>query len=84
MILLEDCKIEKKDDKFRYAIISKLGSAYSIFVSTFHSIREALWVAYTPPSLETFCDYWIREKYKFVHLGVINTIGIFKKVLVSQ
>jgi hypothetical protein len=39
---LKDCKIEMKDDQCIYVILANLGSAYFIFVSTFHSTREAL------------------------------------------
>jgi hypothetical protein len=45
-----------KDDHCIYAIFAKLGSAYSIFVYTFHSTREVLGDSYITPSLESFCD----------------------------
>jgi hypothetical protein len=83
-LLLEDCKIEKKDDQCIYVILAKLGSAYFVFVSTFHSTREALGVAYKPPSLEYFCDSLIREKDKLLHLGVISIVGTSNKALVAQ
>jgi hypothetical protein len=73
-----------KDDQCIYVILAKLGSAYSIFVSTFHSTREALGDSYTPPSLESFCDSLIREKDKLLHLGVINIAGTSNKALVAQ
>jgi hypothetical protein len=60
-ILLKDCKIKMKDNLCVYAIISKLGSGYSVFISTFHSTRDALGDFYTPPSLKYFFDYFIRE-----------------------
>ena len=56
-----------------YLIISKLGSAYSMFVYTFYAMREALGKAYQKPTLESFCDALIRQKDKLVQLGVINT-----------
>ena len=41
---------------------SKLGPAYSVFVSTFYSMKESLTAArYQEPSLESFCDSLIRE-----------------------
>jgi hypothetical protein len=80
-LLLEECNIPKKDDQCIYVILAKLGSAYSIFVSTFHSTRESLGDAYKTPTLEYFCDSLIREKDKLLHLGVINTIGTSNKVL---
>jgi len=84
IILLENYNIEKKDDQLIWVILSKLGSAYSIFVYTFHSTREVLGATYTPPDLESFCDSLIREKDKILHLGVINTIGTSNKALMAQ
>ena len=34
---LKLCKVEKEDDQFILAILSKLGADYSVFVSTFHT-----------------------------------------------
>jgi hypothetical protein len=45
-------------------------------------MQEALGIAYQKPSLENFCDALIREKYKHVQLGVINTTGTSNKALV--
>jgi hypothetical protein len=73
-----------KDDIFIYVILSNLGSAYSIFVYTFHSTREARVVAYKPPSLEYFCDSLIRERDKLLHPGVISTTCTSDKSLVAQ
>jgi hypothetical protein len=87
-LLLEDCKVQKNDDRCIYAILGKIGSAYSsaysIFVSTFHSTKEALWVAYKPPTLEVFYDYLIREQDKLLHFGVINNLGTSNKALMAQ
>jgi hypothetical protein len=59
-----------------------IGSAYSVFVSTFFSMQEAQGKTYQKPSLENFCDALIREKDKLVQLGVINTVGTSNKALV--
>jgi hypothetical protein len=67
-----------------YIIFSKLGSAYSVFVSTFYATREALGKDYEKPTLESFCASLIREEDKLIHLGVINTAGTANKSLVSQ
>jgi hypothetical protein len=65
-------------------ILSKLGSAYSMFVSNFYSMRESLGKAYEKPTLESFCAALIREEDKIVQLGVINTAGTSNKALVAQ
>jgi hypothetical protein len=67
-----------------YLILSKLGSAYSVFVSTFYAMREVLGKAYQKLTLESFCASLIREEDKLVELGVINTAGTSNKVLVAQ
>ena len=36
---LKLCKVEKEDDQLILAILSKLGADYSVFVSTFHSVK---------------------------------------------
>jgi hypothetical protein len=67
-ILCEECKIKLDDECCIYVILCKFGSAYSIFVSTFCATREALGSSYKKPTLESFCDALIREKYNLVQL----------------
>jgi hypothetical protein len=67
-----------------YIILSNLGSAYFVFVSTFYAMREALGKDYQKPTFESFCDDLIREKDKLVQLGVISTAGTSNNALVSQ
>jgi hypothetical protein len=84
IILCEECKIKMEEEHCIYLILSKLGSAYSVFVSTFYAMREALGKAYEKPTLESFCASLIREEDKLIQLGVINTVGTSNKVLVAQ
>ena len=44
-LLLEGYNVSKKEDPLIYGILAKLPLAYSVFVSTFHSTREALLTA---------------------------------------
>jgi hypothetical protein len=81
-ILCEECKIKMDEESCIYIILSKLCSAYFVFVSTFYSIKEALGTTYQKPTLESFCDALIREQDKLVQLGVINTAGTSNKSLV--
>ena len=84
-LLCEECKIKKEDKQCLYHILFKLGPAYSIFVSTFYSMKESLTVAsYQEPSLESFCDSLIREQDKLIHLGIINNADTSGKTLLSQ
>jgi hypothetical protein len=80
--LCAECKINIEEDHCIYIILSKLGSSYSVFVSTFYAMQEALGASYQKPSLENFCDALIREQDKIVQLGVISTAGTSNKALV--
>jgi hypothetical protein len=81
-ILCEECKIKMDEECCIYIILSNLGSAYFVFVSTFYVMREALGKSYQKPTLESFCDSLIGEQDKLVQLGVINTAGTSNKSLV--
>jgi hypothetical protein len=83
-ILCEEGKIKMEEECCIYLIVSKIGSAYFMFVSTFYDMREALRKAYEKPIFESFCVALIREEDRLVQLGVINTVGTSNKALVSQ
>jgi hypothetical protein len=84
-ILCEECKINMEEECCIYLILSKLGSAYFVFVSTFYAIREAIGEeTYEKPTLESFCASLIQEEDKLVQFGVINTAGPSNKALVAQ
>jgi hypothetical protein len=82
IILCEECKTKMDEQYCIYIILSKLGSAYSMFISTFYTMKEALGTTYQKLTLESFCDALIREKDKLVQLGVINTACTSNKALV--
>jgi hypothetical protein len=45
-----------EEERCIYLILSKIGSAYYVFVYTFYAMREALGEeAYEKPTLESFC-----------------------------
>jgi hypothetical protein len=72
------------EERHIYLILSKIGSAYFVFVSTFYAMREALGTTYKKPTLESFGAALIREEEKLVQLGVINIARTSNKALVSQ
>jgi hypothetical protein len=84
IILCEECKIKMEEECFIYLIISKLGSAHFVFVSTFYDMKEAPGIAYQKPTLDSFYNALIREKYKLVQLGLINTASTSNKSLVAH
>ena len=64
-LLLEGCKVKKEYGSIIYSILTKLGLAYSVFVSISRSTREGIISQGTPyksPSFDAFCDYLIREQ----------------------
>ena len=74
-LLLEGVKVKKEDGNLIYSILTKLGPAYSMFVSTFNSIREAFISQgqdYKSPSFDAFCDSLIREQEKLLHLSLLK------------
>ena len=73
-----------KEPRCIYLILSKLGSAYSVFVSTFYAMKEALGDAYVAPTLESFCTSLIREEDKLLQLGIIKTADTSNKALVAS
>jgi hypothetical protein len=84
IILCEECKIKMEEFCYIYLILSKLSSAYFVFVSTFYAMREALGTTYKKLTLESFFVSLIREEDKLVQLRVISTAGTSNKALVSQ
>jgi hypothetical protein len=84
IILCKECEIKLEEERCIYIILSKLGSAYFVFVSTFYAMRESLGKSYQKPTLESFRDALNREQDKLVQIGVINTAGTSNKSLVSQ
>jgi hypothetical protein len=82
-ILCEECEIKMEEECCIYIILSKLGSAYYLFVSTFYAMREALRKDYQKLTLYSFCVFLIR-KNKLVQLGVIITAGTSNKALVPK
>jgi hypothetical protein len=52
-ILCEECTLKLEEEHCIYIILSNIGSAYSLFVSTFYAMRESLGKAYQKPILES-------------------------------
>jgi hypothetical protein len=83
-ILCEECNIKLEEERCIYIILSKLGSAYSMFLSTFYAMREDLGKTYQKPTHGSICDALIIEQYKLIQLGLIDTTCTSNKTLVSQ
>jgi hypothetical protein len=61
-----------EDKKMFLTILSKLGLEYSMFVSTFHSVRLTSIATWVIPSLETFIESLTGEKNKLINIGKIK------------
>ena len=69
---LKLCKVEKEDDQLILAILSKRSAGYSVFISTFHSLKLT-----TPnwriPILNSFIESFTQEHDKLIQMGIIRT-----------
>jgi hypothetical protein len=54
-------------------ILSKLGPEYTIFVSTFHTMRFTLGATWKMPSLDLFIESLMHEQEKLIKMGAINS-----------
>ena len=69
---LKQFKVEKKDDQFTFAILSKLSVDYSVFVSSFQTMKLT-----TPnwkmPTLDAFIQSLTYENDKLIQMGIIRS-----------
>ena len=75
VLQLKQCKVEKDDDQLILAILSKLGSNYLVFVSTFH-IGKLTIPNQKIPSLNAFIESLTTDHYKLVHMGSFDPQNI--------
>ena len=54
------------------SILSKLGLEYSVFVSTFHSVRFTSGKNWTMPTLDAFIESLSQEQDKLINMGKIK------------
>jgi hypothetical protein len=75
---LKDCGVDKsKEEKQMVLIIlSKLGPEYSVFVSTFHSLRFNSIATWNIPSLADFIESLTQEKNKLINMGKIKILKV--------
>ena len=64
--------MEKEDDQLILSILSKLGSDYSVFVSTFHTGKLTT-LNWKIPSLNAFIESLTNEHDKLVQMGIIRS-----------
>ena len=69
---LKQCKVEKEDDQLILAILSKLSADYSVFVSTFQSMRITT-PNWNMPTLYAFITSLTYEHDKLIQMGIIRS-----------
>jgi hypothetical protein len=70
---LKACGVDKSEEKqMVLTILSKLGPEFSVFVSTFHSVKFASRSTWNMPSLEEFVESLTQEQTKLINMGKIK------------
>jgi hypothetical protein len=70
---LKDCGVDKSEEKqMVLTILSKVGSKFSVFVSTFHSIKFSSGATWKRPSLEELIESLTQEKTNLINMGKIK------------
>jgi hypothetical protein len=73
MSQLKACGVDKYEEKqMILTIVSKIGLEYSLFISTFHSVRLASGDTWKMPSLEAFIESFTQEKNKLITMRKIK------------
>jgi hypothetical protein len=71
---LKACGVDKSKEEKQIVltILSKIGPEFSVFVSTFHTVRFASRATWKMPSLEDFIESLTQEKTKLINMGTIK------------
>jgi hypothetical protein len=70
---LKACGVDiSKEKHMVLTILSKLGLEYSMFVSTFHSVRLTYGGTWKIPSLDVFIESLMQEKNNLINMGKIK------------
>ena len=70
--LLKQCKLEKDEDQLILAILTKLNADYSVFVSTFQTVRLTT-QNWKMPTLNAFIQSLISKNDKLIQMGIIRS-----------
>jgi hypothetical protein len=71
---LKACGVDKSKEEKQMVltILSKLGPEFSVFVSTFHSVKFTSGATWKMPSLEDFIESLTQEQTKLINMGKIK------------
>jgi hypothetical protein len=71
---LKACGVNKSKEEKQMVlkILSNLGPEFSVFISTFHTVRFTFGATWNFPSLEDFVESLTQEKTKIINMGTIK------------
>jgi hypothetical protein len=71
---LKACGVDKSKEEKQMVltIISKIGLEFSMFISTFHSVKFAFGATFNLPSLEEFIESLTQEQTNLINMGKIK------------
>jgi hypothetical protein len=71
---LKACGVDQsaEEKQMVLAILSKIGTEFSVFVSTFHTFRFTSGATWKMPSLEDFIESLTQEQTKLINMGEIK------------
>jgi hypothetical protein len=74
LLQLKACGVAKSEEEKQMVltILSKIGLEFSVFISTFHTVRFTSGATYNMPSLEDFIESLTQEKTKLINMGAIK------------
>jgi hypothetical protein len=75
---LNACGVDKstEEKKMVLTILSKIGPEFSVFLSTFHTVRFAYGDTWKMPSLEDFIESLRQEKTKRINMSTIKGLRV--------
>jgi hypothetical protein len=71
---LKACGVDKSKEEKQMVltILSKIGPEFSVFISTFHTVRFTSGATWKMPSLEDFIESLTQEQTKLINMGTIK------------
>ena len=71
---LKACGVDKSKEEKQMVltILSNIGSEFSVFVSTFHTVKFTSGATWKVPSLEEFIESMTQEQNKLINMGKIK------------
>jgi hypothetical protein len=75
---LKACGVDKSKEEKQMVptILSNIGHEFSVFVSTFHTVRFASRATWKMPYLEDFIESLTQEKTKLINMGTIKGLRV--------